>query len=133
MLEPDDGFDVEVVRWLVHQQYIRHSEQHARQSYAHLPSAGESANVAVNLIVLESQAMEHFTGLRFERVTAQVLVLLLHMTEALENALHLIRFAWIGHFVLQSFELVVEITDATAAGDRFIQDRTALHLLDILA
>ena len=64
-----------MVRRFVHQQYIRHSEQDACQRNPHFPSAGESAYVAVNLIVLEGRTMEsktveHFTGLRFERVTA---------------------------------------------------------------
>jgi hypothetical protein len=63
-------FDVEVIRRFVHQQYIRHSEQDPCQRNPHFPSAGESAHVAVNLIIFESQTVEHFTGLRFERVTA---------------------------------------------------------------
>ena len=37
------------------------------------------------------------------------------------------------HCVLQRFQLVVQIADASAAGDGFIQHRTALHLLDVLA
>ena len=44
--------------------------QDARQRNAHFPSARESAHVAVNLIVFESETMQHFAGLRFERVTA---------------------------------------------------------------
>src|ERR1700722_18065717 len=57
-------------RWFVHQQYIRHSEQDPCQRNPHFPSAGESTHVAVNLIVFESQPVEHFTCLRFERVTS---------------------------------------------------------------
>src|SRR5215469_8791214 len=98
-----------MVRWFVHQQYIRHSEQDARQRNAHLPSARESAHVAVNLIVFESKTVEHFPGLRFERVTAQMFVLLLHMTEAPKNALHVTSFPWIGHVVLQGFKFVMQI------------------------
>src|SRR5260370_11818649 len=56
-------------RWFVHQQYIRHSEQDACQRNSHFPSAGESAHVAVNLIVFESQTVEHLAGLRFQRLT----------------------------------------------------------------
>src|SRR5215813_6392628 len=62
-----------------------------------------------------------------------MLVLLLHMTEALKNALHVSSFSRIGHVVLQGFEFVMQIPDASAPCDRFIQDRTALHFLDILA
>ena len=60
-------------------------------------------------------------------------VLLLHMTEAIKNAVHVISIVGVGHFPLQGFEFVVEIADASAPCDRFIQDRTALHFLDVLA
>src|SRR5580704_8467571 len=108
-----------MVRRFVHQQYIWHSEQDARQRNSHLPSAGESAHVAVNLIVFEPKTVEYFTSLRFERVTAQMLVLLLNVTEAIEDAVHLINLVGVGHFPLQGFEFVVQIADASAACDRF--------------
>ena len=41
--------------------------------------------------------------------------------------------AGIGHRVLQRLELVVQIADASAAGDRFVEHRAARHLLDVLA
>jgi response regulator RpfG family c-di-GMP phosphodiesterase len=101
-----------MVRRFVHQQYIRHSEQDPCQRNPQLPSAGESAHVAINLIIFElqtpeSQTVEHFTGLRFERVTAQMLVLLLNVTEAVKDAVHVISLLRVRHFPLQGFELVV--------------------------
>ena len=39
----------------------------------------------------------------------------------------------IGHRVLQLLELVMEIADASAAGDGLVQHRPARHLLDVLA
>jgi hypothetical protein len=120
-------------RWFVHQQHIRHSEQDACQRNPHFPSARESAHVAVNLIVFEPQTVEHFTGLRLERVTSQMFVLFLHMTETIKDAIHVISLVGVGHFPLQGFELVVQIADASATCDGFIQDRTALHFLDVLA
>ena len=62
-----------------------------------------------------------------------MLVLLLHVTEALKNAVHVIRLVRVGHVPLQGFEFVVQVADASAACDRFIQHRTALHFLDVLA
>ena len=41
--------------------------------------------------------------------------------------------AGILHRVLQGFELVVQIADAAAAGDRLVEHRTARHLLHVLA
>ena len=90
LLQPDDGFDVEVVGRFVHQQHIGPAEQHARQRDAHLPAAGERAHVAIDLVVLEAEAVQHFARLRFERVAAQMLVLLLHFAEALEDAVHVV-------------------------------------------
>jgi len=52
-----------VVRRFIHQQYIRQSQQDTCQRNPHFPSARERAHVAVNLIVFESQTVEHFTGL----------------------------------------------------------------------
>jgi hypothetical protein len=34
--------------------------------------------------------------------------------------------------MLEGFELMMQIADATAAGDSFIQDRSAFHLLNVL-
>jgi hypothetical protein len=55
----------------------------------------------------ESQTVEHFTGLRFERVTAQMFVLFLNVTEAIKDAVHVISLVRVGHFPLQGFEFVV--------------------------
>ncbi|MGA8490061.1 MAG: hypothetical protein WB711_06545 [Terriglobales bacterium] len=55
------------------------------------------------------------------------------MAEAIKDAVHVISLVGVGHFPLQGFELVVQIADASAACDRFIQNRTALHFLDVLA
>ena len=38
----------------------------------------------------------------------------------------------IRHRVFQRFELVMQVADAAAAGDRFVDHRAAGHLLDIL-
>src|SRR5580704_4596172 len=61
-----------------------------------------------------------------------MLVLLLNVTEAIKDTVHVIRLVRVGHFPLQGFELVVQIADASAACDRFIQNRTTLHFLDVL-
>ena len=93
LLQPDDGFDIEVVGRLVHQQHVGPAEQHAGQRDAHFPAAGERADVAIDLIVLEAESVQHFAGLRFERVAAEVFVLFLHVAEAFEDAVHLVGAA----------------------------------------
>ena len=90
-LEPDDRFDVEVVGRLVHQQDVGRAEQHARHRDAHLPAAREQSHVAVDPLVVEAEPVQHFARLRFEAVAAEVLVLLLHLAEAREDAVHVVR------------------------------------------
>ena len=132
-LEPDDRLDVEVVGRLVHQQDVGLAEQHARHRDAHLPAAGQRADVAVDPVVVEAEAVQHFAGLALERVAAEMVVFLLHLAEAREDLVHVVGAAGIGHRVLQLFELVMQIADAAAAGDGLIEDGAARHLLDVLA
>ncbi len=132
MLQPDDRFDIQVIGRLVHQQHIRPSQQHPRQRHAHLPAAGQRAHVAIDLVVFKAQPMQHFARLRLQRVAAQMLVLFLHLAEALQNAIHLVRALGIFHGALQRFQLMMQIARAAAARDRLIQHRPALHLLHVL-
>ena len=62
-LEPDDRLDVEMVRRLVHQQDVGPAEQHARHRDAHLPAARERADVAVDPLVVEAEAVQHLARL----------------------------------------------------------------------
>ncbi len=133
LLQPDDGFDVEVVGGLVHQQNIGTAEQDARQRDAHLPAAGERADIAIDLVVLEAEPVQHFARLRLQRVAAEMLVLLLHFAETFEDAVHVAGLLGIFHGVLQALEFVVQIADAAAAGDGFVEHRTARHLFHVLA
>ena len=92
-LEPDDRLDVEVVGRLVHQQDVGPAEQHARHRDAHLPAARQRADVAVDPLVVEAEAVQHLARLRLERVAAEMLVLLLHLAEAREDAVHVVGAA----------------------------------------
>ena len=132
-LEPDDRFDVEVIGRLVHQQDVGLAEQHARHRDAHLPAARQRADVAVDPLVVEAEAVQHFARLAFERVAAEVVVFLLHLAEAREDLVHVVAAIRIRHRVLQLFELVMQIADASAAGDRLVEHRAAGHFFDVLA
>ena len=130
--EPDDRLDVEMVRRLVHQQDVGLAEQHARHRHAHLPPAGQRADVAVDPLVVEPEAVKDLARLRLERVAAEVLVLLLHFAEPREDASMSAACVRIAHRVIELLELVMQIADAAAAGDRLVQHRAAGHLLDVL-
>ena len=121
-----------MVRRLVHEQDVGPAEQHARHGDAHLPAAGQRADVAVDLIVREPEPVQHLAGLALERVAAEVLVLFLHVSEALEDLVHLVGAIGIRHRLVQRLELVMEVADASTAGDGFIDDGPARHLLDVL-
>ena len=122
-----------MVRGFVHQQNIGTAEQNAGQGNAHLPSAGKRAYVAINLVVFKAQAMEHFTGLRFQGVSAKMLILFLDFTKAGQHAVHFVGLGGIGHFMLQGFQLMMKIAHASAAGDGFVQHGAPGHLFNVLA
>ena len=122
-----------MVGGFVHQQDVGAAKQHTRQRDAHLPAAGERAHVAIDLVVLEAEAMQHFARLRLQRVAAEMLVGLLHFAEAFEDAIHVAGLLGIFHRMLQALQLVVQIADPPASGDRLVQHRTACHLFHVLA
>ncbi len=76
--------------------------------------------------------VQDLARLGLERVAAEVVVLLLHLAEALEDPVHLVGAVGVGHGVLERLELVVEVAEAPAAGDRLVEHRAAGHLLDVL-
>ena len=131
--EPDDRFDVEVVRRLVEEEHVGTAEKHARHGDAHLPAAGERPDVAVDPLIVEPEAVQHFARLALERVAAEMLVLLLDLAEARQDLVHVVGARRIGHRLIQRFELVMEGADAPAAGDGLVEHAAARHLFDVLA
>ena len=132
--EPDDRLDVEVVGRLVHQQDVGLAEQHARHRDAHLPAARQRADVAVDPLVVEAEAVQDLARLRLERVAAEVLVFLLHLAEAREDCVHLVRRAPDRPSPAAAPRARDAASpSAAAAGDRFVEHRAARHLLDVLA
>src|SRR5258708_31748103 len=61
-----------------------------------------------------------------------MLALFLHLAEAGEDSIHLVRAVGIFKRAMQRFELMMQVARTAAAGDRFIQNRAALHLLHVL-
>src|SRR6185312_9702338 len=90
------------------------------------------ADVAVDPLVVETQAVKNLARACFERVAAEMVVLLLHVAEARQDPVHVVCARRIGHRLLQMLELVVQFAEASAAGDRFVEHGSAGHLLDVL-
>ena len=64
LLQPQDGFEVEVVGGLVEQQQIGAVHQRAGQIEAHAPAAGEAADRALQRVVGETQPVQQLRGAR---------------------------------------------------------------------
>src|SRR5581483_3646031 len=126
-----DGFDIQVIGRLVHQQHVRPPQQNARERDPHLPPTRKRAHIAVDLFVAKPESVQHLASLRFERVTAKVLVLFLHVAKPLEHAIH-IAACRIFHGALKIFELMMQIAHAPAPSDRLIDYGSTLHLLGVL-
>ncbi len=96
-----------MVRRLVEEQDIGPAKEDACHRHAHFPSPGERANVAVDPLVVESQAVQNFARLTLERITAEMLVFLLDLPEARQDAIHVIGPRRVRHRLIQRLELVV--------------------------
>ena len=130
--EPDDRLDVEVVGGLVHQQHVGPADQHPRHRHAHLPPAGERADVAVDLIVVEAQAVQDLARPAFQGVAPKMLVLVLHLAEPGQDAVRIAGAGRVRHRLLQVLELVVQRAQPSAAGDRLVEHGPPRHFLDVL-
>ena len=117
---------------LVEQQHVRPAEQHARHRHAHLPAARQRADVAVDPLVVEAEAVQHLAGLRLEGVAAQVVVLLLHLAEPRQDPVHVAGVIRVRHRVLEGLQFVVQVAHAAAPGNRLVEHRASRHLLDVL-
>ena len=114
-----------MVRRLVEQEHVGTTEEHARHGDAHLPAARERPDIAVDPVIVEPEAVQHFPRLALERVAAEMLVLCLDFAEARQDLLHVIGARRIRHRLIQRLELVMERAHATAAGDRLVEHATA--------
>ena len=116
----------------VHQQDVGTAQEHAGHRHPHFPAAGERPDIGIDLVGLEPEPVQHLAGLAFERISAQMLVFLLHLAEAREYAVDVPGPGGIRHRVIQRFELVMKLTQASAAGNRLVQHRSPRHFFDVL-
>ena len=133
-LEPDDRLDVEVVGRLVHQQDVgprraarapsprasssRRTARRRRRRCARRRSRGRAAPRA------PAPRGRSRPRCSYSSCTSPKRARMRSMSPA---------FAGIAHRVLQRLELVVQVAEPAAAGDRLVEHRAAGHLLDVLA
>ena len=132
-LEPDDRLDVEVVGRLVEEERVGLHEQDARERDAHLPAAGELADVALDHLVAKAEPRQDLARPRLEGVSAELVEAGLRVAEALDELVEIARLLGIGHRVLERVELVRRLGDLAGAGHRLFDDGAPAHLADVLA
>ena len=83
-------------------------------------SPEKQPDVAIDPLVVEAKTMQDFAGIGFKSVSTEVVVFLLDLSKAWENPIHVFRSCRVRQRMLQLFELVVQIADASAARTRSI-------------
>jgi hypothetical protein len=132
-LQPDDRFDVQVVRGLVEEHGVRAHEQDAGQPHPHLPAARESADVAVHHLLREAQPGQDLPGPGLERVTAELVETGLHLSEARQHRVELAGAPRVGQRVLELSQLHAHRGDLARAGHHLGDGGAAGHLAHVLA
>ncbi len=133
ILEPEDRLDVEVVRRLVEEHRVGLHQEDARERHAHLPPAGEGADVAVHDLVREAEAREDLSSARLERVATELLEARLRLAEVLDELFHFVRVRRVGELVLELVELLSRLAHLARAVERRGDDALAAHLAHVLA
>jgi hypothetical protein len=100
-LQPDDRFDIQVVRRLVEQHDLGPHQKNSRQGHAHLPPTRKIPHVAVHHLLREAEAGHDLARPRFQRVAAQLVEARLHMAEAVDQGVQLVDARRVGHGVFQ--------------------------------
>src|SRR5690606_28414018 len=130
-LEPEDRLDVEVVGRLVEQERIGTREEDLCERDAHLPSAGETADVPCDLLRREAETGEDRVRPRLGVVAAALLVARLRVAEALDGVVEA-RILRIGELGLELLELLSEAPRFAGAGERLGHHAPALQIADVL-
>ena len=133
LLQPDQALDVEMVRRLVEQHGVRRHQQDAGQRDAHLPAAGEGADIALHHRRTEAEAGQHLAGAAVERIAVEGLEAPLHPAVAGDDLLHLVGAVGIGHGGFEHRELGRDARDRAGAVHHRRDDAHPRHLADILA
>ncbi len=133
LLQPDQAFEVEMVARLVQQHHVGAHQQDAAQCHAHLPAAGEFADIGVHHLLAEAQAVQHLAGAAVQRVAAQRLEPRLCLAVVFDDGVQPVGLVRVGHRGFQRRQLGRHRADRAGAlhhrGDRAV----ARHLANVLA
>ena len=133
LLQPDQAFEIEMVARLVQQHHVGPHQQNARQRHAHLPAAGERADVAVHHLLAEAEARQRLARAAVERIAVEFLEAVLHLAIARDDVVHLVGLVRIGHGGLELLQLGRHDADRPGAVHHLGHGAAARHLADVLA
>jgi len=133
LLEPDQAFEVEVVARLVEQHGVGTHQENSRQRHAHLPAAGQRADVAVHHLLAEAETSEHFACPPLQRIAVEFLEAVLHLAVAHDDIVHLVGARGVRHRGLELLQFARNCTDGTGAIYHLGHRAAAGHLADVLA
>ena len=131
--QPDQAFEIEMVAGLVEQHAVGPHQQDAGQRHAHLPAAGELADVAVHAFLAEAETGQHLPRARLQRIAVELAEARLHLAIALHQRVHIIALRRIGHRRLEPGHLGGERTHRPDAVHHRRHRALARHLADVLA
>ena len=135
--EPDDGFEVEVVGRLVHQQDVGIEREDLGERDPHLPAAAEALDRAVVVAGADAQAGEDFLGARVEVVASALFKLELGFAVSFEkrrpsSSSEIGLMARVFEPLFHLCDFAGEIGDLAGAGFDFFERRAAVHIAHIL-
>ncbi len=119
LLQPDQAFQIEMVARLVQQHDVGPHQEDARQRHAHLPAAGEIADIAVHHFLAEAEAGQRLARPALQRIAVELLEARLHLAIARDDVLHLGFLLGIGHRGLELLQFGGDDADGTGAVHHF--------------
>ena len=122
-----------MVGGLVEQHAVGPHQQDAGERHAHLPAAGEQADVAVHPFLAEAQAREHLARPGLQRIAIQLLEAPLHLAIALDDGVHVAGLVGIDHRGLEPGHFAGQRAHRPDAIHHLRDRAPARHLADILA
>jgi len=131
-LEPDDGFEIEMVRGLVEKKDVRLGEEETGESRSHPPAAAEFRNGAGEVPLAKSEAREDNFRLVLGGIPSGMFVMRLDFTEFLHELTLLGRIVRSGELLHEKLPLVGEALGACTGRGGFFQEAFSRGSPDVL-
>ncbi len=122
-----------MVARLVEQHHVGAHQEDAGERDAHLPAAGEHADVALHHRLAEAEAGEDLLRPSLQRVAVEFLEASLHLAVSLDDRVHLVGAFGVGERALQRLQFGRDRADRPRAVHHLCENAAARHLADILA